>query len=623
MTQTRKFSQFQGPSQVTNTDIVVGLRTDPTTGRLANWQFTGVGSGGGGGGAVTTIITQATVLAVGQWVRINSAGVYVPAQADSAQDGEVVGVVIVADVPNMQYTIQQSGYITSAQNVFSNLALTGLGIVWFLDTASAGAMVAVDATVNNQVSRPVFVNDTDSSGWVLPYRGLIVGGVAPNSGGGGTTTDSNIVTVNQNGHDFSAGEWLRIDTPIDGQATYVLAQADTLDDSQSVGVVIEVVNANQFKLQFAGYISGGVPPVVNGTVYCPFQDDMGAPLIPKTVYYLSNTEGQITSVDPGLTGLYSKPLFVSEQVISATGLNAGYILPQRPLNFTTENNNVHVVNQVNIFNAGQWVYCSADNTYALAKADTLPTSQVAGLIIARTGTTLTIQQDGWINTAVDGTYVDGGAGNLTSSTIMYLSATNAGNLTNTAPVTVGQFTKPCYYQEQVTGRVGQILPQRPLPVFSGGGGGGILQSVYASSLTQQTFAPLGVSFNAGNWQTVGGGYTATITPQQNTSAIRARLNIYSGSTGAMTVAYRVLRNGVPIASSLTLGGWNFLFTPAGTGKADFSTFEIQDSPGVLTPLVYTFQVQPIGNGAFNYCFNFTSAVNQNSGSSSMILEEIA
>lgn len=40
MTATEKFSQFSGPSAITNSDIVVGLRGG------ANYQFTGLGSGG-------------------------------------------------------------------------------------------------------------------------------------------------------------------------------------------------------------------------------------------------------------------------------------------------------------------------------------------------------------------------------------------------------------------------------------------------------------------------------------------------------------------------------------------------------------------------------------------------
>ena len=317
MAQTEKFSQFNGPSPILPTDIVVGLRADPAHGnQLNNWQFTGVGSGSGGG--VTTIITQIEALTVGQWVYVNSSGVYVPAQANTPITAEVIGVVINIPGPD-QYTIQQAGYIAVTPASFGVLVE---GDVYFLDTATAGNIVNVDATVNGFVSRPCFVADSISSGWVVPYRGLIVGGSAPSSGGG-SSTDSNIVTVHQPGHGFIVGDWLYVNTdPLTGPVEYALAVNTSLATSQSVGVVVQYISTSDFVLQFAGYVTGAM---------CPSVDFGANPLIASAVYYLSSTPGQITSIDPGLHGFFSKPLFISEQTTLSTGLNAGYVLPQRPL----------------------------------------------------------------------------------------------------------------------------------------------------------------------------------------------------------------------------------------------------------------------------------------------------
>ena len=336
---TRKFSEFVA-EPVTS---VVGL----TGGANAIGPNSG---GGGGSGGVTQVIIQNNSFSVGQWVRFDEAtNLYVTALATTPEFAEVIGVVIAVAPPGgppfTQFTLQQSGYITIAQAVFG--ALTP-GVPYFLSDTVSGGMMPSDTIIDGEVSRPVFIpdatNSTNTSGWVLPYRGIIDGG-GPDTGipGPGPTpgTDSNIVTINQNGHGFNPGEWLRVGTPTTGpnQVHYVLAIADILTpDSQSVGVVIEVIDANNFVLQFAGYVSG------TGPVFAPFQY-VSAPgptfsaLVPATIYYLSTTvAGQMVAVDPGLSGGFSKPLYVSEQTTGTVNTNAGYILPQRPLAAAVENN---------------------------------------------------------------------------------------------------------------------------------------------------------------------------------------------------------------------------------------------------------------------------------------------
>jgi hypothetical protein len=311
---TRKFSQFVAQ----NVTSVVGLTGGANS----------IGpNSGGGGGAVTQVIIQANTFTIGQWIRFDVASnMYVLAQATTPLAAEVIGVVIVASPT--QFTLQQSGYITTAQGIYAGLIP---GQPQFLDDAVPGNMINVDVLIDGEVSRPVFIPDTPTSGWVLPYRGIIVGGGPDTGGGGGTTpTDTSIVTVVQNGHGFNPGDWVRVETPTVGpnQVHYVKAIATTLANSQAVGVVIEVINANQFKLQFSGYIA------TDGTVFAPFQDDAAALLVPKIVYYLSSTvAGELTAVDPSIASAgFSKPLYIPEQTVGTVNRNAGYILPQRPLN---------------------------------------------------------------------------------------------------------------------------------------------------------------------------------------------------------------------------------------------------------------------------------------------------
>jgi hypothetical protein len=322
MVQTRKFSQFGGPDTIQSSDIVVGLRNG------MNWQFTGINAGGGGSGGVSFTITQiAHGLIVGNWVRINSAGNYVRGIANTPENSDVIGVVIAT--PDFDtFTLQQSGYITSSQNVFSGLVP---GDPYYLNTdvGSPGTMTNVDALVDGFVSRPVFIPDTANSGWVVPYRGIIIGGGPDTStGGGGSGTDSNITTVTQTAHGFIVGDVIR-QAPANTilmQAVYTLAFADTLPNARAVGVVIEVINPNSFRVQFSGYnqqsgSTGGI------TV-----DDLGSPLATGVTYFLSViTPGKVSAIEPFVAGQASKPMYVCEQTVGDTGINAGWILDQRPL----------------------------------------------------------------------------------------------------------------------------------------------------------------------------------------------------------------------------------------------------------------------------------------------------
>lgn len=134
---------------------------DDLAGRVETLEGAG---GGGSADAVTKSITQAGHgLIVGDWIRLSS-GDYVEAQANSAANAEVVGVVsAVADVDN--FTLTVAGRVTG---------LSGLtaGTVYYLDASTAGAITATEPTGAN-VSKPVLTADSTTSGWVLQMRGTI------------------------------------------------------------------------------------------------------------------------------------------------------------------------------------------------------------------------------------------------------------------------------------------------------------------------------------------------------------------------------------------------------------------------------------------------------------------
>jgi hypothetical protein len=114
---------------------------------------------------VTSITQTAHGLAVGDWVRLNSTN-YVKAQANNETNAEVVGVVsAVADANT--FTLTTGGLVTG---------LSGLtaGAVYYLSASTAGAITATEPTGNGEISKPVFIARTTTSGYVFNMRGNII-----------------------------------------------------------------------------------------------------------------------------------------------------------------------------------------------------------------------------------------------------------------------------------------------------------------------------------------------------------------------------------------------------------------------------------------------------------------
>lgn len=98
-------------------------------------------------------------------VRLSS-GTYVKAKADSATNAEAVGIVsAVADADH--FTLQASGNVTG---------LSGLtaGTVYFLDPSTAGAITATEPSAVGQISKPVLIADTTTSGFFVNFRGALI-----------------------------------------------------------------------------------------------------------------------------------------------------------------------------------------------------------------------------------------------------------------------------------------------------------------------------------------------------------------------------------------------------------------------------------------------------------------
>jgi hypothetical protein len=116
--------------------------------------------------AVQGTITQTTHgLAVGNVVR-HSGTLYVKAQANSEPNAEVIGIVAaVADVNT--FTLHYMGRITG---------LSGLtaGTVYYLDDDTAGLLTATEPLDPGDVSKPVLIADSTTSGVFVNLRGVLV-----------------------------------------------------------------------------------------------------------------------------------------------------------------------------------------------------------------------------------------------------------------------------------------------------------------------------------------------------------------------------------------------------------------------------------------------------------------
>jgi len=354
----------------------------------ASWQP----SSGGGGSAstVTYDVTQATHgFSVGDVLRHNGTS-YTEAQADSETNAEVIGIVsAVADVNN--FTLQVAGRITG---------LSGLtaGSAHFLDETTAGAMTDTAPTTDGEVTKPILVADSTTSGYIYNMRGLVVG----SGGGGGGASLSEDIT--QATHGFAVGDWLRL-----SGTSYVKAQADSVANAESVGVVSAVADVNNFTLQFGGKVTG-----LSGLS----ADD--------TYFIDESTAGAITNTAPSAVGEVVKPVLIADSTTS------GYIFNMRGsenvtapatvvgadayarFNSTTLGES-HNVTSITHSSTGQYVV-NFTNAFANANYAVVSTAQQINVVCDVTNPTTTSVQVN-IQRRSDGAYINAPASVIVFGTL--------------------------------------------------------------------------------------------------------------------------------------------------------------------------------------------------------------
>ena len=124
------------------------------------------GSGGGNGTALSDSIMQINHgFSIGDAVRFDGTE-WVWSQADSDVDSEVYGLVSnVIDLDN--FTITTSGYI---------VGLSGLipGTTYFLSAQIPGGLTSTEPLADGQVSKPLFLATSSSSGLYIDMRGELI-----------------------------------------------------------------------------------------------------------------------------------------------------------------------------------------------------------------------------------------------------------------------------------------------------------------------------------------------------------------------------------------------------------------------------------------------------------------
>ena len=187
-----------------------------------------VGSGGGASVEIQAADAEEQFV-VGDVLYFNpSNSKYAKAIARSSSSAEVVGVVSEGVGTLGSYTsyiVTTAGYIEGGLSLPGPVDLTA-GEVYFLSDSVAGLLTTVEPSIVGSVSRPVLLATAADKGFVLPYRGIVVGGSNARTS---LSLNNNASTNIQDMSSYEAGElsgWVSIvnNTPASSLRFYIEAQ---------------------------------------------------------------------------------------------------------------------------------------------------------------------------------------------------------------------------------------------------------------------------------------------------------------------------------------------------------------------------------------------------------------
>lgn len=117
--------------------------------------------------AVTSSIAQtAHGFVVGDVLYYNGTA-YVKALADSSIDGEVVGIV--------SSMVDANNFVLLINGAIAGLSGLTAGTTYFLDPAVSGALTATEPIASGQISKPLLVATSTTTGYFINMRGLVLG----------------------------------------------------------------------------------------------------------------------------------------------------------------------------------------------------------------------------------------------------------------------------------------------------------------------------------------------------------------------------------------------------------------------------------------------------------------
>ena len=127
------------------------------------------------------------------------------------------------------------------------------------------------------------------------------GVVTATGGGGGGSGIALERDITQVSHGFAVQDVVRLN----GTDTYTTSHTDTEANSEVVGMVTAVTDANNFKLTMYGYVASGL-----------------SGLTANTFYFVSPTvAGALTATAPSTPGQISKPVFYADTTSSGYVIN--------------------------------------------------------------------------------------------------------------------------------------------------------------------------------------------------------------------------------------------------------------------------------------------------------------
>ena len=131
-------------------------------------------------------------------------------------------------------------------------------------------------------------------------------------------TGSVVKEISQNAHGLAKGNVVRPDPANAGE--YILAQADTLPNTESVGVVSEIIDANNFELTLLGCVSG-FDVVASHVADHSAVPAAGGPLTPGQAYFLSTGKPGAFTAAAVVPGEISKTVLIATSTTEAIVVN--------------------------------------------------------------------------------------------------------------------------------------------------------------------------------------------------------------------------------------------------------------------------------------------------------------